>query len=244
MSAVLCSAALAGPFTPGTADRATAAIRMAARQPVTGFVRVALSSAHAADGDAEVLGRWLDHAVVPTGVSVTPASEARAAARRSFRTEYKPDQAPVSVSVARQLHLSDVTAAAESLRDTAIIPRRVPPDHTPTELFLAFTLVLAQQTEGPSVRLQALEGPLTLADTTLDGPTTFDPAAVAATAAALHAALPDRIPSALPVGTTLLSAPELLLLFASAVRGDEPPTVGPTSVAEPHEPGLGWGSVR
>ena len=52
--------------------------------------------------------------------------------------------------------------------------------------------------------------------------------------------LPERIPAALSVDGKLLTAGELLLLFASAVR-EESPSTRPIAVPEPNESGLGWG---
>jgi hypothetical protein len=65
--------------------------------------------------------------------------------------------------------------------------------------------------------------------------------AVRTTARALLGAMPTEVPSALPVGGRLLTASELLLAFASVVRGDDPVVTRPVSVPEPNERGLGWG---
>jgi hypothetical protein len=50
------------------------------------------------------------------------------------------------------------------------------------------------------------------------------------------------VPAALAIDGHLLTAAEVLLLFASAVRGEDPPTTRPVAVPDPNADGLGWGS--
>jgi hypothetical protein len=93
------------------------------------------------------------------------------------------------------------------------------------------------------VRLGALGGPEVASRTALTGPTTLPQADIVATARAIVAAPPDRIPAALPFGGVLLTAAESLLAFASVARGEASAVVSPVGVPEPNMPGLGWGDA-
>lgn len=223
----------AAPFTPRAADRATMALR-GATAAKGGVVRVALGGPDAGPDDGVVLGRWLDEIVLPAGVRGVTATEVRELA---LAAPPDPDQEPSG----RFVTLDDVRAAAEALRDVRTVPRDLPGGLVPSEAFLAFALVLAERAEGDVVRLQALSGPRSAAGTDLRGIASFERDEVTGAARALLVALPESVPASFPVGTRLLTASEVLLLFASAVRGDDPPTTRPVAVPEPNEDGLGWG---
>jgi hypothetical protein len=226
-----------GPFTPASADRATIALRSASAAPGVAIVRVGLDGSRGVPEDASVLGRWLDEVVLPAGLRARTAIELRGVALDDPASNAQASP----LAAGRLVAIADVTRAAESLRGLRTLPRRLAGDLTPTEAFLAFALLLAGDIEGDVVRLGALAGPRMSAHTALTGPIEVPRAEVATTAAALLASLPENVPSAVPVGGHLLTAAELLVLFASAVRGDLEPTTAPIAVPEPNEDGLGWG---
>lgn len=228
-----------GPFTPPAADRASLAIQRAARVPGTPTVRVGLDGHRASPTDAEVLGRWLDEMVLPGQVTIVTAEQARLATLQGYR-----QRGPVEVlpDVGGRLVATDqVRTAAASLVDVPVIPRALAGDLNPTEAFFSFVLVAADRTEGTVVRLGALHGPAQTATSSLDGPTSFPLAEVLASAKALATAMPTEVPAAFSIGSRLLTGPELLLAFASAVRGEDPVITRPIDVPEPNERGLGWG---
>lgn len=228
-----------GPFTPLAADRAALAIQRAARVAGTPIVRVGLDGRRASPADAEVLGRWIDGVLVPGKVEVVTAEDARQAVLQGFRQRGPAEVLPEIGG--RLVALDQVRGAAASLVDVTLIPRALPGDLNPTEAFFAFVLLAADRTEGAVVRLGALHGPAQSATTSLDGPTEIPLAAVREAATNLAAALPTEVPAAFSIGGRLLTAPELLLAFASAVRGDDPVMTRPIDVPEPNERGLGWG---
>ncbi len=229
-------------FTPPAADRVTQAI-YGARSAGVGIVRLTLEPPiQDSERDAVVLGRWLDEVVLTKGerVRITPPDdglrERVLSALRSGRT--KPSKATEG---GRLVRVDEVEQAAKSLDGAEAVPRLLPGDLTPTEAFQAFASVLVGDIEGSVVRLRALSGPPTLAKSTLSGPTEIDRDALIALLTALRADAPTQIPAALPVGSALLNAPELLTAMASAVRGDTPPVARPIAVPEPNADGLGWG---
>lgn len=233
----------AGPFTPAAADRVAQALIRAARVKGTPVVRLALIGSRGAATDADVLGRWLDEVVLPGGVRVVTAEQARIAILRGFRTPASDDDVLPEVG-GRLVGVDDVAAAAAGLGpELTAIPRTLPGDLDPTEAFLAFALVVADRTEGPVVRLRALHGPAQLATTVLTGETELPVADVRSLASQLVAALPTEVPAALAVGGRLLTAPELLLAFASVVRGEDPARTRPIDVPDPNARGLGWGDA-
>lgn len=230
-----------GPFTPAAADRAGAAIQKAEATAGTPIVRVALDGRRWSEDDAAVLDRWITEVLVPGEVRIVTASDARVAAAQAFRRG--PPEEPDEMAGGRLVGLEAVAEAATILTTGAVVPRLLPGDLNPTEAFLAFLLVTANRTEENVVRLSALDGPATLATSTLRGPTLLPAESVRAAAQALVADLPTEVPAAFSVGGSLLTAAELLLAFAGAVRGDDPIEVRPIGVPEPNERGLGWGSA-
>lgn len=231
-----------GPFLPAAADRAALAIQRATRFGGTPIARVALLGSRGAATDAEVLGRWLDTVVLPGGVVVGTAEEARQAALQGWRRPAAERPPPVDAGGGRLVAIAEVRTAAEALAEGVVVPRTLPGDLSPTEAFLGLLLVVAEHTEGDVVRLRALRGPAQLASTTLDGETTLSSDAVRAAARQLLAALPSEVPAALSVDGQLLTASELLLALASVVRGEDPAVVRPIDVPEPNQRGLGWGT--
>lgn len=226
-----------GPFTPRAADRAGRALGQAAGTQGVAALRVALDGARGVDTDAEVLGRWLDEVVLPSGALVVAPAEVWRASNRAQRGETIDRGAPAG----RLVTLDELHLAADFLADVHAVPRALPGGLNPTEAWLGMATWLADRSEGEVVRLGELGGPASSANTVLDGPVQLPEEAVRETARAILAGLPDRVPSALPVDGQLLTAGELLLLFASTLRGDDPPTTRPVAVPEPHEDGLGWG---
>jgi hypothetical protein len=228
-------------FLPSTGDRAATALRGAAAAGGFGVVRLELIGAGGTLDDAAQLARWLDAIVTPAGVPAVPPEEARALALKALDAPI----APVSADVGgRLVGLADVAAAAEALAgDVGTLPRTLPGGMTLTEGWSAFVLVAAGKAEGGVVRLGALGGPEVASRTALTGPTTLPQADIVATARAIVAAPPDRIPAALPFGGVLLTAAESLLAFASVARGEASAVVSPVGVPEPNMPGLGWGDA-
>jgi len=230
----------AGPLTPPAADRITQAIHAAARVGGAPVVRVALDGRKRSSADADVLGRWLDEVIVPSTTRLVTPNDARKAALKSFRA---PTTASTEVDLGgRMVSAAEVRRAAEALDDVTVIPRSLPGELTATEAFQAFALLLADQTEGGSVRLRELRGPRTLAESSLTESRPVSVDALRQLATALLAELPAEVPAALPVDGALLTAPELLLAFASAVEGDQPATTRPVAVLDPNAEGLGWGA--
>lgn len=228
---------VATPFTPRAADRATVALRHAASARGIGVVRVGVDASRATLDDAWVLARWLDEVVVPAGVIVATPTAVRDAV-----LAYAVDaNAPAP---GRYVAVDDVRAAAAVLAGADAVPRALPGHLVPTEAFLAFARLIAGEAGGGLVQLRAMRGPAAGARSMLDGPTPFARDDVTAVARALLAAPPDRVPVSMPVGGRLLSAGELLVLFASAVRGDDPPIARPVQVPEPNEDGQGWGGSQ
>ena len=204
-----------GPWTPLTADRATLALRSAAREEVP--LRVAVDGRSGRTSDAAVLARWLDEILLVSGAEVTTPKSIRA----DFLAGPKPapgDEPPPGRG-GRLVGLGQVAEAAASLAEVHTVPRELPGGLSATEAFLALALVVAERTEGEVVRLDALDGPAHSATSTLVGPVEVPTDAVVGSARVLLDSLPERVPSAMPVGPHLLTASEILLLYASAVRG-------------------------
>jgi hypothetical protein len=231
------------PFTPAAGDRAARAIVRAARVKQTPIVRVALDGADGAPTDAEVLGRWLDEVVIPSGASVVTAEKARLAALRGFRYPNSLPELPPDPG-GRMIAVADVERAAQGLAGVTLLPRTLPGDLDPTEAFYAFAELVAGRLEGDAVRLGALSGPANQASSSLDGPTTVSAAAVRTVATQLAAQMPAEIPAALSVDGRLLTAGELLVALAGVVRGEDPVPVGPIDDPDPNARGLGWGESK
>ncbi|MEZ4320224.1 MAG: hypothetical protein R3F61_22285 [Myxococcota bacterium] len=223
-------------LTPPAADRVTQAL-YGARSGGAGIVRLTLDPA--SDDDSVVLARWLDEVVKPAGIAVVTPQQAREASLRSLRSGTV-DSDGSRTEGGRLVRVDEVQRAAAALAEVKSIPRMLPGDLTPTEAFQAFLLVLIGEVEGSVVRLGALDGPSVLSKSTLTGPTPIDREALVSLAKTLHAELPESIPAALPVGGTLLTAPELLVALASAL-GEGPVEARPVGVPEPNAAGLGWG---
>lgn len=228
------------PFTPASADRATWAIARAARGRGTPVVRIALDGGGGRASDAEVLGRWLDEVLLPSGAGIGTAEAARQVVLRGFR-DPTPAPAPGADDSGRLVQLDEVVRAAQEIGAPATLPRAFAGDLTATEAYQAFLLVAAGRNEGQIVRLTHLRGPASDARSTLSGPITLPAEEVRAAAKGLNAALPAEIPSAFPVGGHLLTAGEMLLALAGVVRGDDPVTVQPVANPDPNQRGLGWG---
>lgn len=229
---------LARPFTPAAADRATQALHGAASVPA-GFVRVTL--APTATEEITVLERWLTEVIVPGAIPIVSADDARGAALAQLRDRLVPT-APRAPVGGRLVALDQVRAAARDLQGATALSRTLSGELNPTEALLATALLLTDRTEQTVVRLPPLSGPPQLARSVLRGPVSLPRATVVAFAGTLLDDLPAAIPPALSVGGQLLTAPELLTLFASAVRGDDPAVAHPIDVPEPATPGLGWGT--
>ncbi len=231
--------AVVGPFTAVTADRASTALRAAVGAANPPIVRVGLDGDKASAHDAAVLGRWLDAVVVPSGAQVVLPETARMAIFGGGRVVA--DGAATELG-GRILSRSDVAAAAHGLDNHRAVPRSLPGEVNPTELFLASLMVLTGEHDEDSIRLGALKGPSSLAKSALSGPIEIEREVVVAMAGQLLGAMPDRIPAALTIGGQPLTAAEMLLLFSTAVTSDRP-TTRPIAVPEPNEEGLGWGEA-
>lgn len=231
------SSVIEGLRPPG-ADRVTQAL-YGARASGIGIVRLTLVS----DADsAVVVKRWLEEVLLPAGVLLASPLEARDLAVKGLRTGATEDFDPRRTAGGRLIRVDEVREVALAVGKMDEIPRLLPKDLLPTEALLAFVLVAAGQTEGQVVRLPAIQGPAQLSPQ-LDEPVRIDRAAAIELAQALLKRLPDRVPSALPVGDQLLNAPALFSLYASIVAGDDPPVARPMAVREPNAPGLGWGDA-
>jgi hypothetical protein len=227
-----CSEPVVAPFRPDGADRATAALA-ASRGDGQGVARVILDGAHPDPSDADVLGRWLDAVVLPAA-TVLSATELRNAV---IAAGTGGDAEPTGRVVAT----ADVRAAAEAIRGLAVLPRTLPGDLTLTEAFFA-CMVAAGGEAADTIELRPLSGPRTDAATALHGPVTVPKDQVVALARALSASLPADIPAALPLDGRLFTAAEVLGLFASVARGDDPASTGPIGNPDPLADGLGWGT--
>ena len=220
------------PFRPDVADRATRALRAASGDGLA-VVRVVLDGRAAASEDADVLGRWLDRLpIAPVDPKLLPAL---------VRSTPVDDRA---APIGRLVPVSDLRLAADVLGQPAgTLPRQLPGGLSATEAWLGFVALLAERSDGETVRLGAIHGPGNDTRTALTGVTAVPRAEVVALGAALARALPPEIPAALTVAGVPMTAAEVLLVFASAVRGDDPCTTRPIAVPEPNERGLGWGEA-
>lgn len=236
----LCaSSPLVTPFSPRAADRAAVAIQHAARSRKSPTVRVALDGRSGSPEDAVVLGRWLDGMVKPGGVQVVTAEKARKLALIAFN---KPPAAlPEAEIGGRLVSIDSLRDSAAALTSPPLLPRQLDSGLNPTEAFFGFVLLLADHTEGPVVRLGAMRGPASEANTSLRGPTEISADAIREAAISLVGVLPNEVPAALSVDGQLLTAGEFLLAMAGVVRGEEIVRVGPVADPEPNERGLGWG---
>ncbi|MCA9494388.1 MAG: hypothetical protein KC621_30890 [Myxococcales bacterium] len=232
-----CAEPRATPFLPAAADRVSLALELANRIPGNPTVRVAIVGDGGRDTDAAVLGRWLDEVLLPSRARIETAEGARAEVLAGFR---KPTQAPDTSLDGRLVDVEQLRAGAAALAELTTLPRTVE-DLSLTELFAGLVLMRAGRTEGSVVRLRALEGPATLAASTLREPVDVDGDALTAVASALVGAWPHEVPSAIRVGGQLLTASELLLALASAESGAQPIATRPVAVPDPNERGLGWG---
>ncbi|MFT4628314.1 MAG: hypothetical protein ACI8PZ_007009 [Myxococcota bacterium] len=228
-------------WTPASADRVSQAILGAAAGGAPAVTRAAILGVRSEATDADVLGRWLDEVILPAGVSVVPPSAVRETALHAFRKGVSVNVKPSSTS-GRLVKRSDALLAAEALATVETLPRELPGRLNPTEAFYAFTLLLTQEVEDNVVRVGSLLGPRTDAKSVLSGPVTLAAEDVRALAKALRAEWPDEVPGALAIGGQLLTASELLLAFASTVRGDAPAVARPVAPVDPNAAGLGWGA--
>ena len=233
----------ASPFTPAAADRATQAMWGAARIDGVPAIRVAIEGQPEAGADPVVLGRWLDEVVTPAGARVSTANAIRTATLAFFRTGRTMASNPLEAGGGRLVSVSEVRDAAARLADENLLPRRLPGDLNLSETFMAFSLLLADQAEGDVIRLSALSGPQSHANSRLEGIITLDPQAVAALASAIVSEPPTAVPAALPVGERTLNAAELLTAMASAIRGEDPVQSWPTASPDSSVPGQGWGAA-
>lgn len=233
---------MASPLTPAAADRTTQALWGAARVEGVPTVRLGLRGSDQPGDDPAVLGRWIDEVLTPAGIRPTTPSAARTAVQAYFRSGKTMSTDPLDAGGGRLVSVEEVKAAAAALDQENILPRELPGELNLSEAFLAFTLLLADQTEGEVVRLGRLAGPNTHASGSFEGIVELDREAVVGLAKALAGELPDEVPAALPVDGRTLTAAELLTAFASAVRGD-PVQVWPTASPDPNAVGQGWGAA-
>lgn len=219
-------------FTPAAADRVTRALKGAMDAPV-GVVR--LTVAPKASTELDVLFRWLDEVVLPAGIPVQRATSIRDRAVEAMKDRAGKREPVLGGRLVSEAVLRE---AARVLKDQTLIPRSLPGELNPTEAFQGFTRLLAGQVDGEMVRLVALKAPRERTPTR--GEVVVDRAAVIALSQALLAELPATLPGALPLGGQVVGAPELLQLFAAAVRGEDPCRTVPVQVMDPNAPGLGW----
>lgn len=231
------SSPTARPLTPRAADRVTQALHGAAQATGDTFVRVALAST---PDDAFVLGRYLDEVLTPAKISVIDPEEGRKIARALFRKGLPRDYDPAATPAGKLIGIDDIKASARLVADTRPLPQ-LAADLTLVEAFQAYTLLLAARTEGDVVRLRPLESPSVSARPTVSTQRTIPRASVIKLATALAADNPSAVPTALPIDGTLYAATEVLVLFASCVRGDDPCVIEPVIAPDPNAPGLGWG---
>jgi hypothetical protein len=232
----------ASPFTVAAADRATQALWGAARIDGAPAMRVAIDGQDNPGHDAEVLGRWIDEVLAPKDIRISTANRARLAALAFYRSGRTMEANPLEAGGGRLVSVSEVREAASFLADQNLLPRRLPGDLNLTEAFLGFALLLAGEAEGDVIRLGALVGPATHADSRIEGILDMDHETLIKLAKALVNELPDAVPAALPLGKVTLTAPELLTAFASAIRDESPAHAWPTASPDPNAPGQGWGA--
>lgn len=228
---------LAQPFTPASADRVTRALRASSRASL-GFVRLTLEPRTL--DEVEVLARWLDTVVLPSGVRVLTPSAARSLAVEALKARNR-SQGAEPVLAGRLVPVAVLEEAAAAVLELEVLPRGLPGELGLTEAFQGFVRVLGGDVEQGMVRLSSMVGPRSRARpsehyvvsrTDLEG-----------LARAMLADLPETLPAALPAGRDVIPTPELLRLFAAAVHGDDPCRTEATQVPDPHAPGLGWGAV-
>lgn len=232
-----------GPFTPRAADRAAQAIHAAARAGAAPVVRVALKEEHASPHDAQVLGRWVDEVLLASGIRVTTPSDAREAAMRSLRNgPPEPAAAAAPAHVGRIVEAARVVEAARALEGVQILPPLLPGELSLAEAFQAFVRLLAEPGAGATVRLVPMRGPAAHARSVLAQDERVEVAReeVVALARQIVAELPSAVPGALRVGGRLLTAPELLGLFAAAVRGEDPCVARISASPDPNARDQGW----
>ncbi len=231
-------------WTPAAADRVSRALLLAGNGGGTSTVRTSLSSTRSESTDADVLARWLDEAILPSGITIVTPSEAREVAMRSFRQAGSgPTTAPAPRATGRVVDTATVLEAAGALVELDTLPRSLPGELTPTEAFHGLVSLLVDELEGERVRLRTLQGPRSEASSSLTGPHEVPRSTVIDLARALHEEWPSEVPSALPIDGRLLTAGEVLLLFASAASGADPAVTRPVVAVDPNAPGLGWGSA-
>lgn len=235
------SEAMIMPWTGATADRATAAVQRSTRESGPRVLRIGIDTAEATALDIDTFVTWLADAE-NAGLTAQPAASVRPLALRMLRTASPDTYDPSAPSGGRIVSHTIARDAAEALRAVQTIPRTIAGTLSPTEAFLVFTAILAEQGTDRMVQIGAIAGPQTLAASELSGVTEIERADLVSVSKALVAAPPDEIPAALPVGPELLTAGELLLALASAVRGDTPIRTQPVAVPDPNDPGLGWGA--
>lgn len=231
-----------GPFTPKAADRAAQAIHAAARTPMAPVVRVVLKEDHARETDAEVLGRWIDEVLSVAGARITTPSRARLAAMQALRSPQRPASPAPEWATGRIVEVDQALEAARALEGVQILPARLPGDLSLAEAFQSFLHLLAEDVSGSSVRLVPMQGPRATARSGLeqDEVVEVERAEVVRLARRILAEMPDAVPVSLRIGERLLTAPELLGLFASAVRGEEPCVTRISASPDPNAAGQGW----
>ncbi len=189
----------------------------------------------------EVVARWASEILAPAGIRPTLPSLARARAREALADG---PISPASSAAGRLVPVDRAKDAAKAIVDAQLqLPRTLPGELNLTEAFVALQLLAAGRIEGDMLRLPAVAGPATRASSTLDGPVEIPAAQVAGLAKALLAEKMQTLPAALPLAGRLLTAPELLVLFASCATGADPCVTVPIESPEPNARGLGWGDA-
>lgn len=229
------------PFTPRAADRVASAVNAAIGASGAPTVRLVLDADHQQDTDLRVLGRWFDEVARPSGMAFVTPTQARKTALRAMREGGTMPPDPEAIG-GRRVTTAQIADAAASLSNVQILPRVLPNDLNLTEAFYAMLLVLEEPRQGDVVRLGALQGPVSRADSALGQADVVEIPRdqVVAFARTLLSDLPASVPVSMRVGGRLLTAPELLGLLASAVRGEDPSTTRISASPEPNAPGQGW----
>jgi len=187
---------------------------------------------------AALLGRWLSEVIAPTGARVLSAKQIPLRATAALG-----ESTPETEIVARPVDIADLESAAAEYVAATTLPRLTESGLNPTEVFLAFCLVLASPEPPERVLLDALSPP---SEEVRSGLTrlglTAPRDAVIDAASEIAPYLSYQVPNLVDVGETTLTAAEFVTAMAHAIQGTDPiPLVTPNN-PDPYSDGLGWGA--
>lgn len=230
------------PLSPANLDRVTRGLHASYTDPGLAVIRVVLRESEAQETDATVLGRWLTGPASEWSDRFATSEDLRKAALIVLRSESAEVVDPGRPTGGRIVPAALLQQAAEQMRDQSQIqPSYADNQLNASEVYIGFAKHLAAKIVGDGVQLEQIEGPASAAVTTLLVPTLLKREDIVRAAVQLIKNLPERVPSASRVGTTLLTADEFLAAMAAALRDDDGIKISPIVPAEPNASGLGWG---